>query len=310
MADRICQTFGRQFTSEITGNLTATRIYFVFLDTPRDNLKDVIDDALAVGLPDLGDAYEIDSATGGLIAIKHTPKEIEKERGFYSIEVTYQTYTTSFATPTNRPWDISMSSEKIETFPLYSLWNTTAIFTGPQVFGTIASTPLFNSAGFPYGEPPRRIRTRPIVTLNKKFADYTDIGTIASITQLMQFIGTVNDAPITICGIYGAKAQWKMDDIQIKYVESDSETYYDVTFVVVYDEEYHIEKVLNAGWRDKNGEITFKGQDISSPWPIDAAGVRLSDALTPAARAAAAIFYAYGMLQLKDFSILSLPTTF
>lgn len=308
------QTFGRKFNMDITGKRTATRMYYMKLDTPVDELSDALALAIGAGLPDLGDAYGSDSNELGMIATSHEPMEVQKELGYYQIQVNYETQTLNMAAPTERPWQISFSSEKVEFVPSITRWNTGVVFPIGAIKAVAASEPILNTAGDPFDPPVMAYRIRPIITLQKNFADLSDIGSITTIAQLMSYVGKVNSAAITIAGIYANYGQFIMDDINCVYTEADGGTFYNTTFRIIYDEEYFCEKVLNAGYNQlvggKTVGLTAKdGTAFSSPQLLDANGA-LIVAATPALKQAAAIYRAFGTQYGIAYATLGLPTTF
>lgn len=309
----LCQTFGRQFTSEITGRKTAVRVYYCKLDAGVDDLADVLDQALtsSMGFPALGDDYGAGSALTGLVATSHEPVEIQRERGFYQIKVNYETQTLDMAPPTERPWTITFSSERVEIVPALTQWNTGVVFPLGQILAVAAGQPIVNSAGDPFDPPVTSFRIRPIITLQKNFTELTDIGAITTIAQLMSYVGKVNNAPITIAGIYANYGQFLVDDINCVRTEEDGQDFYNTTIRIIYDEEYFCEKVLNAGFNEAGvppKPILASGIPVTSPQLLDAAGAKITG--TPAAKKAAAIYYAFGTQDGIAYSDLGLPTTF
>lgn len=312
MADKVCPTFGRQFSNKITGLQNAVRVYYVFLDSPRDNLSDVLADALAVGLPDVGDAYINDSTYGTLLLTSHDVNEIEKEKGFYSITCNYESNNLNFALPTQRPWNISFSSRQIEYVPEQTLFNSGTVFPSGQIKPVGINLPIFNTAGFPFDPPITDVKNQVVITLQKNFSNITSIGTITDINDLMDRINTVNDDVVAVAGVTPDYFQFLIEDIQCKYTESNGESYYDTTFTIVYDKEYHVQKILNAGFQDKNAKkITNKdGTDLQIPWPLDINGDALPKTLTPSQRSAQSIYLAFGVKRLSSIGDLALPTGF
>ncbi len=306
--DFLKQTFGRTFTGNNTGAKTATRVYYIKLSAGVDDLSVVLSDAIGAGLPDLGDAFGALPNEAGLVVTSHEPKEIDKERGFYSIQVNYQTYEFSMATPTQRPWSITFSSDRVEIVPAVTLWNTGAITPVAPVTAVGIGEPILNTAGDPFDPPVTSFRVRPIITLQKNFAAITDIGSITTIAQLMSYVGKLNSLSVTVAGITADVGQFLMDDINCVYTSSDGQEYYNTTFRIIFDDQYHVAQILNAGYNDTAGAINVLGVSVSSPQLLDAAGARITG--TPAAKAAAAIYLAFGVQDIIAFSTLGLPTTF
>jgi len=309
---KICQTFGRQFTSSITGAKTATRVYYVNFDTNVDDLSDVVTAAIASGLPDLGDPYGVASAESELVVTLHTPSEIDKERGFYSIEVQYASNTSVFYTPTTQPWTISFSSIKESYVPEQTLADAVVATGMPAKIKPVGiNKPILNTAEFPFDPPVVDLKTKTLISLRKNFSDITDLGTIATVQDLIDRINTVNDdASIVIAGITGLPLQFLLDDANITNVESNGELFYAVDLKIIYDPEYHVQKILNAGWQTPNGNKIkgLGGGDIANPWPLDINGDPIRGAA--AARAAAAIYRGFCVKGLSTFADLGLPTAY
>lgn len=303
----IKETFGRQYTSEVTGNRSAVRIFCVLGDTDYTDMIQLVADAVTAGLPALGAAW--DSANTSLVVTRHRPIEIERELRYYHIEVQYETSQLSFNTPTSRPWRISFDSLYEEWMPNETLFDTTGIVQGQEQAVGI-SEPIVTSAGFPLDPPVMDVRTLMVVTLSKQFENITDIGTIADIDALMSYMNTVNSAAITIAGIQGDKAMWWMRNLTASNEEQDGQTFYNVTFELVFDPNLHYKKILDAGYIDANNKkiLAADGQPINLPWPLDGAGAPLKG--NAAARKANAVYLAFGVKEAAPFAALGLPTTF
>lgn len=311
----ICETFGRQYKKEITGRRTATKVFMVKLDSDETYLSDVVDAALLLGLPALGDAYNPSSlASGqtGLVAISHTPNEVEQEKSLYTITIEYADDTIALNTPTNRPWQISFSSQKLEYVPEQTLFNSGTVFPIGQIKAVGINEPIVNSAGDTFDPPVTATKVLPVITLTKSFSQVSDIGTITDIEDLISRIGTVNSFTTTIAGVYFDYFQGKIEDINIAYREENGEIFYDATFVIVKNPTYWVQKVLNAGYNEAGGKkITTKdGADLANPWLLDVNGAKFPLNSTTAFKKANAIYYAFGVDEISDFDDLGLPTTF
>lgn len=308
--DFLRQTFGRTYTHTATGEKSAVRMYYMKLDTPVNDLNDVLTLAIAAGLPDMLDPYSADSSEQGLVVSAHTPKEIDQERAYYAIQVDYATNTLALNSPTSRPWQIEFSTIKNDYVPAMT-YADSSIATGANFSPVASHLPIVNTAGYPFDPPVLDQELKVVISLSRNFTAITNIGTIASISDLMSRVNTVNGVSVTIAGLTGTPLQFLIDDIQCKYVEDQGETFYATTFKIVYDPECHVAKVLNAGWIDKNMNPIkgLRGGDITAPWPLDINGdaIRLA---TPALRAAAAIYRGFCVKEISTFADLGLPTTF
>ena len=315
------QTFGRRYSKDINGDQSAIRNYLAISSTAITDLDDLITDALAAGLPALDDSFSVSSPN--LVVTKHNPSEVEKEKKIYNIEVAYNTNRRDFGFPTTRPWDIEFYSISQEQVAQITLFDTTGIVVDP-VKPVALGQPIQTTAAFPFTDPPVvDFRSMVGIKLSKNFTSIAGIGTVGNIETLMSFTNTVNNnaaapaVPLVIAGISGEKYQFWMQTINCVNTESGGEDYYATTFDVIYDPQYHIQKILNAGWHDNNG-LTIKneeGGDISNPWPLDVNGAKIvgvgaTPALKAADRASKSIYRGFGVKPPADWAALGLPTTF
>lgn len=319
---KLCESYGRQYTSAVTGQSSATRIYYAFCNTDYDELTDLVRDAVAAGLPDLGDAFGSDSGETLLVVTEHVPREVEKELRFYQIEVKYQSNQIIFSTPTNRIWDINFSSVMEEYVPDTTKFSTVPIYNDSAYTGPVRSVAagrwITNNVGIPFDPPPTDLRNLVRITLKKNFASLTNIGSVTGIDDLMSYTNAVNDDDLTIAGLAGGKFSFWMEDIQANNTVEDGFNYYAVTFTILYDPDLHILKILNAGYQQNNPKdpkkiITIPGGEnggsLNSPWPLDKDGFAIKGD-TYAIRAAKAVYYGFGVKPTKTFADLSLPTAF
>jgi len=307
----IRETFGRQYTSEITGKKTATRVYFIICrdsSTPTYiELSDVVTEALSNGLPALGSSYGTGSFELSLIAVQHTPTEVDKELGLYNIEVKYETQQITFASPTDRDWQIQFSSIFEEYVPEQTLCNTGVVLPIGLTAAVDINKPIINSAGMLFDPPVTDVKTKVKISLTKNFTSIPS--TSGGLEGLFNMVNCINDDAITIAGISGEKLQFLLEEISAQNVEQDGEDYYAVTYSIIYDPEYHFRKILNAGWQDANGNLItgLNGGPISAPWPLTALGMPIRDL---ADRITDSNYFGFGTKRAVSFSSLSLPTTF
>lgn len=307
MAVTIAETFGRQYTSQATGLRTAVRVYCVLGDQDYTDLIELTAAAVAAGMPDLGDSW--DSANASLVVRSHTPIEILKEKRYYHIEVGYETNSLALSSPTSQPWRIRFGSLLEQWVPDMTLGSTIGITQG-QEQGVDIAQPILNSAGFPFDPTVTDVRSLMTISLNKKFENITDIGTITDIDELMSYANTVNSAAVTVAGIQADTQMFWMRDISASNEEQNGESFYDVTFELVFDPTLHYKKILDAGYMDANQRKIFgnDGQPLTMPWPLDGAGAPLRG--NAAARAANAVYLAFQVKEAVAFAPLGLPTTF
>jgi len=312
MSVTLTQTFGRQYTSDINGKVSAVRIYFAFATTEYTDMDDLITDSISAGLPDLGDSYS--GSLPNVIVYTHIPKEVEMEMKVYQIEVRYQDSSFDASFPTARDWEISFSSVYEDFTPDVTRFDTTA-FTAGNNLGVANNWRITNTAGFPFDPSVTDRRGMALIRLKKYFSTISEVGnsTITSIYDLMDRQNNVNDDIITIAGISGQKYQFWIDDIKSQKIKDGSGTYYSVDFSIIYDPQYHIQKVINAGWQealpnDKAKAITGDlGGPISNPWPLDVNGKKIEGRV---ARRQNAIYLYFGTKPTSTFADLNLPTSY
>lgn len=171
------ETFGRTYTSSITGDVTATRVFCVLFDGPIESMDEVIETAITGGLPELGDVYN--SSPGfsqSLIAFSQTPIEIEKEKSYYNIQVDYRMDESIYASPTNRPWTISIRSIKEPHVPEQTLANAGAATGLPANVEPVGiGEPILNKAEFPFDPNIVDLKTKVEISLRRNFSDITDL---------------------------------------------------------------------------------------------------------------------------------------
>jgi hypothetical protein len=313
MANTLSQTFGRTYTQSITGQKTATRVYCFFLDSPVDDLNDVISLAITAGLPALADPYSNDSSELQLVATKYTPKEISREKAYYNIQVDYASNTSVFYTPVDRPWIITFGTIKEEYLPDYTLSDATLIVDASvtdidKIADDIA---ILNTAGDVFDPSLTDTRNITTIDLRRNFYDINDIGTVTDITDLIERINTVNSDTVKIADITGKPFQFLIEDITIQNVNEQGEDFYAVNIRIQYNPRFWMHRVLNAGWNQNVGGNLVgilndvKGP-ISLPWLLDANGLKVQGA-NPAARAAQAIYRGFITKDSSDFADMDLP---
>lgn len=306
------ETFGRQYSIDADGSTSAVRIYFAFSSTSYVNLDVLVSDAITAGLPDLGDSYSLTSPD--LVVKSHIPREIESELKVYQIEVRYGDISNEFTYPTSRDWEITFSAIYEDYVPDLTRFDTTGFTSGNNV-GVAANWRITNTAGFPFDPSLVDRRGMALIKLKKHFDTIASVGNtnISNIYQLMDRQNNVNNDTVTIAGITGAPAQFWMENLEAQKIRDGSGLYYTVEFSIIYNPDYHIQKVLNAGWQeattgDKARAITGDfGGPISNPWPLDIDGKPINGRT---ARRQNAIYLYFGTKPHSAFADFLLPTTF
>lgn len=311
-----CEVWGRTFNEDRSGKKTGTKVYLVTFDADVTLLSQVLADAQAeTGFPQYGDEYDPESLTSytlGLVATSFTPKEYDEQQNrVFLIEVGYENSEIDLGSPTLRPWTVTWGSIKEQIVPDKTLFNSGTIFPVGAIKAVALGEPITNSVGDYFDPPVLSTKVMPTVTFQKNFSQITDLGSIASVTDLMSRIGTVNEDVITIGGIDFDIFQGKIEDINMSWQRENGEKFYNISITISYNEEYNVAKVLNAGYNktvgaNKTEQIKLKDGTIpSNPQLLDAAGAWIDG--TPAAKKAAAIYYAFGVDRLSDFGDLGLP---
>ena len=308
----VSERFGRQYTNEITGQKSAVKVFKVFADSDYTILKELLEDAITAGLPDVGDPYTADSGDTNLIVFSHEVLEIEHELRYYNIQVNYEIRQFNYATPTDRIWKIQFSSLLEEYVPEQTLFNTGTVLPSNNVQAIDINKPVMNTAGDLFDPTVTDYHSLLRITLSKNVSDISDIGTIANIGGLMDFNNCVNDDQLTIAGISGDYFTFWMESINAENVIEQGTEYYRVTFNIVYNPRWHIKRVQNAGWRNAGGKkiLGANGGTLSNPSPLDINGNALNPKWTPAQKLANTIYLGFGVKPLATFADLDLPTDF
>jgi hypothetical protein len=305
--DFLCETFGRQFKNDITGAQTGTRVYFVKYDTNYDDLDDVITDAVVGGLPALGDSYS--PSASSLVAFEQVPSEMDQEKNYYSIAVNYKSNQISYASPTSQDWRISISTIKEQEVLDTTKVNTGLIYPIGQTKAVDITKPILNTAGHSFDPPVTTSRVKTVISLSKNFAAITDLGTMADLDDLVGRVDTINNDALTIADVTGTFFQFLLEDVNVVSTILNSETFLAVTLKITFDPQYHVLKVLNAGFMDANNKeiLSDNGQEIQLPWPLDVNGNAIRGGA--AVRQTNSIYLAFGDKASSAFADLGLPTS-
>jgi hypothetical protein len=317
--ESFCEVWNRTYTHDISGKKTATRVFLVQFDSSVELLSEVLELAQAdSSFPQFGDEYDttsLNSFTLGLVARKFTPKEYAEQQNLvFLIEIEYENNEINFGAPTLRPWTVTWSSIKEDYVPFETLFNTGTVFPLSGVSTTLPvgiNEPVLNSAGDFFDPPVIAQRNLTSITLQKNFEAVTDIGAITDITDLMSRVGTVNDDIVTIGGIDFDYFQGKIEDISMVYTRENGENFYNFTITIIFNPQYHVLKLLNAGYnKDVNGKlikiVSGDGSDLAMPSLLDEYGAPII-ATDPADRRSKALYYVYGVNELSSFDDLDLP---
>lgn len=257
-----CQSFGRTFSNE-RNRQTGSRTYNVWSDV-RVDLDEVLQQATFI--PQIGDAWGASGASGpqGLVAVRQTPIEVNKEQKFYKIQVDYET-DDSYSSN----WNVSLTTVKINYVP----WRTktayneapTSIFDSTQYLGPAGyggdedafGYPIINRAKDPFEPSLTDTRYASKLTLKRVFRSLASIQanvpspdmTIDSIDSLMSWRGVMNTSLIQIAGIIGDAWTFKIDDISCaRLPRADGSYDTEVTFVIIHDPRSHAQVALNSGY--------------------------------------------------------------
>ncbi len=318
MGMSVSQMFGRKYASEATGKQSAVRMYFINATYSIIDLDDVVTNALANGLPALGDAYS--ASAPYLVATQHIPQEVgHGEKKIYNIEVRYDSSSFGWAFPTSQPWVARYSTISQEYVPPKTRYDANAItFGDASIIPVGINEPIINTAGIPFTDPPvTATRTLAKLTLTKNINHVTDLGTIADVHELMDYVHCINTNPVVdpyvVAGLSCPKGTLYIEEITIENSQANGQDYYAFSISMIYDPYFHAKIVLNAGKQTiKNGKVVAlrnsKGEAYSDPLPLDANGDPIDG--IPAVRQANSIYLAFGLSGYKNFSDLGLPITF
>jgi hypothetical protein len=303
----VTETFGRQYSRNGDQTATAVKVFCIMTDSDYNDLTNLLRDAITAGLPAMGDAFGVESYETELYVVKQTPLEIEKEKRFFHIQVDYETTVINFAPDDG--WVIGFSSVFEEYVPDNTKFNTGAagITLPANVKSVLANKPVLNTAGDAFDPTVTDFKTKTKITLSKTLDEITDMGTISDINELMDYVNAVNSDAIVIAGISAAVVQFLIEDIQVTKRYDGTADYYDVVVSIIYDPNYHIKVILNAGFQDINNNkaVDCAGNPLPNAQLLDNAG-----AFIKLNRATNAIYGAFGLKEYSAFATLGLPTTF
>jgi hypothetical protein len=249
-----CQTFGRSYTNE-KHKQQGTRVWNVWSDAII-----ALEESLGASfLPVIGDAWG-PQGPQGLVVIRQTPMEVDKEQQFYKVQIDYETDDSY-----NSNWNISVTSVRKEFAPYrtrtpYSV--TPDHFDEPRYLGpagyggdeTKYEYPVINRANDGFDPPIKDVRYLSKITLKRVVDKISDLGLPAAIDEiddisdLYGWLGKMNTSTVNIAGIWGDPWTFKVDDIQANRLPQSDGTYdTEVTISILHDPETHANVQLNSG---------------------------------------------------------------
>ena len=228
-------------------------------------------------LPTIGSVHPADSAAYCIsLGVDHT-----EPRWGWTVTAEYTTQFERAANPTSDPAQISWSSEQFQRVMAQDK-------DGDAVM---------NSAGDFFDPPVMIDDSRRVATVKKNLA--------AVPTWLLDYQDAVNSDAFTIDGVSIAIGQAKMQMVSVEVEqERNGVTFRPVTFTIQFQRDLWKVKVLDAGFRDINGDriTSDDGTDVTQPAPLNGSGLVLANP-TPAT----AQFIEFDAYKQRAFS--SLPLT-
>jgi len=228
-------------------------------------------------LPQIGSVHPSDSAAYCVgLSVDHT-----EPRWGWTVTAEYTTQFERATNPTNDPAQISWSSEQFQRVMAQDK-------DGDAVM---------NSAGDFFDPPVMIDDSRRVATVKKNLA--------AVPTWLLDYQDAVNNDAFSIDGVSIAIGQAKMQTVSVDVEqERNGVTFRPVTFTIQFQRDLWTVKVLDAGFRDINGDriTSDDGTDVTQPAPLNGSGLALANP-TPAT----AQFITFDAYKERAFS--SLPLT-
>jgi len=235
--------------------MTGTRVYNVKSTLPINDMNNVLS---AAGLPAMGAAW--DSLLTILVVVARTPIEVNKELGFYQVQIDYDTDETL------ANWKVEVRTTKKtfapqRTLAPYSNAPTDPFsagrYIGPAGIGgdeTKSGYAPLNRASDPFETPPKIDYYLQRIILSRTVASLSDIGNsnITGMESIVNYLGTVNDGSEQIAGLTGLAWTFLVDDISFERIyRSDGGYNTKVTFQILFDNtNTHASAILNAGFRE------------------------------------------------------------
>lgn len=311
------ETFKQTWEDNINGK-RGIRIFYVVSDTKILDNDDVLNaDDGTTAIPSLQDSWSLTQI--GVTVSDRRVKELDNGKLLFNVEVEYQTPAGTGTSgsdnpnPLTRPWEISTTTFKEERNIEKTLLDVSA--SGLADINLAAGVSIVNAASDPLEV--RGVKRKTIITLTKNYADFSSIdASITDLKDLKAYEGKLNDLATTIADITGLTWTWLIDEINVVNARENETDYIRVTYKVIYDEETHVEILLNAGFNkivDDGGTkvrkvINVQGKAAKQVQLLDVNGEVVAPGVPPAV--ATGTYVAAGINEDIDFGALNLPLTF
>ena len=284
---------GRRLQDDVEED-SGRREFIVIMDDVNDgpDVARTADDG-NTAIPSLRDPHPNNS---GILVARIDPQPTDS-RLIWKVVVDYSGSPDIFiinpTDPTDAPWQISWGFENEEENIV-----KTRTTTGSGTWDTNAGEPIDNSLGKPFADPLRENKARLVCTLVKNKSSF-------NVSQAVDYMNTMNDAPVTIAGYTAAKWEAKLTEYSGQKTWQGDTFYWVVQYRVLFDRDTFIRELMNTGWKKLVGG---KEQDITSDGDgsgaIEPARLDANSAVTDTA-----YYWRFGTLLAKNFSSLGLPTT-
>ena len=330
-----CETFGRVY-SEGIGPRTATRVWLGISDIAWGDSSAVLTSLDSAGvLPLVGESYP-DVTLPYLTVISRSPSPVVDSKGheqskMWKIELNYSEPDWLYRCDWTATWTTEKQEIALEKnqYPLVDSTGNPAtrivtddllstsvdpyfenVYLSKKATSAAYNLPVTNSAGVKYNPSIQAYERWGALTLVRY---YTHLhGSVVNPSVLISAVGQCNGIPIKICGVWGQKWQWMVEDILIEGEQDNTgSTSYRVTYKLLRARHTHLKVVPNFGFQALNlatGNLydipNGSGQSTTVPVPINADGsaMEAADYLT------AAYYEAWAPGGAFDFNVFQFPT--
>jgi len=238
-------------------------------------------------IPDTGDAHWDDAASG---VVSVNAKPLNNEQTKWIVTANYEP-PSGFTLAANPLLD-----------PVQKAW-------GFNVFSRVPKedkdgTKILNTAGDRFDPSPEIEDYRLTLAIIRNEASFNGV-------TAESFIGTVNDASITLVGSTFAARKARMTQYSGVFRTRNGVDFWEVTYGIIFNDDTWDLDILNYGVRETTGtapntyKITVRdseGREVGIPWPLDADGVAQDPDAAP-------LYQTFKVFAESNFSALSLPTT-